>query len=41
MIYPDSAIEWTLSKFSDGTRLSGAVDTKEGRDVMQRDMGKL
>ena len=41
MIYPDSAIEWTLSKFSDGTRLSGAVDTLEGEEDIERDLDRL
>ncbi|GAB0179098.1 mitochondrial enolase superfamily member 1 [Grus japonensis] len=37
----DSGIECTLSKFAKNTKLCGVVDTLEGRDAIQKDLGRL
>ena len=37
----DSEIECILSKFADGSKLSGAVDKTEGRDAILKDLVKL
>ncbi|GAB0190102.1 mitochondrial enolase superfamily member 1 [Grus japonensis] len=37
----DSGIECTLSKFAEDNKQCGTVDTLEGRDAIQRDLGRL
>lgn len=37
----DSGTECTLSKFTDDTKLCGAVNTPKGPNAIQRDVGRI
>ena len=39
--YIDIGVEYTLSKFADDIKMSGAVNTAEGRDAVQKDLDRV
>lgn len=37
----NAGTESSLNKFTDDTKVDGEGDTSEGRDILQRDLGRL